>query len=59
MLFDGGDTTRRNEFSFGLSPDVCLSLTAHAKMPGEAMVGEEVRLVDHRWSATRWSHTSG
>ncbi len=47
-LFDGRNTTSRNEFSFGLSPDVFIALTAQAKVPGEAMVGEEVRLVDHR-----------
>ena len=47
-LFDGADTSSRNEFSFGLSPDVFIALTAQAKVPGEAMVGEDVRLVDHR-----------
>jgi glucose-6-phosphate 1-dehydrogenase len=47
-LFDGGDTSSRNEFSFGLSPDVFIALTARAKLPGEAMVGKDVRLVDHR-----------
>jgi glucose-6-phosphate 1-dehydrogenase len=47
-LFDGRTTSRRNEFSFGLSPDVFIALTAQAKVPGEAMVGEDVRLVDHR-----------
>jgi glucose-6-phosphate 1-dehydrogenase len=47
-LFDPYSTTARNEFLFRLSPDVCLSLTAQAKTPGEAMVGEEVTLVEHR-----------
>jgi glucose-6-phosphate 1-dehydrogenase len=47
-LFDGNDTRSRNEFSFGVSPDVFIALTARAKLPGEAMVGEDVRLVDHR-----------
>ena len=47
-LFDGRNTSSRNEFSFGLSPDVFIALTAQAKVPGEAMVGEDVRLVDHR-----------
>ena len=42
------NTSSRNEFSFGLSPDVFIALTAQAKVPGEAMVGEDVRLVDHR-----------
>jgi glucose-6-phosphate 1-dehydrogenase len=47
MLFDP-PSIGRNEFLFRLSPDVCLSLTALAKTPGEAMVGEEVTLVEHR-----------
>jgi glucose-6-phosphate 1-dehydrogenase len=34
-----------NYLRFRLSPDVFLSLGARAKMPGEAMVGEEVELV--------------
>ncbi len=47
-LFDSSATARRNEISFHLSPDVSISLAAQAKAPGEAMVGEEVRLVEHR-----------
>jgi glucose-6-phosphate 1-dehydrogenase len=47
-LFDLRATTHRNEFSFGLSPDVFIALTAQTKVPGEAMVGEDVRLVEHR-----------
>jgi glucose-6-phosphate 1-dehydrogenase len=47
-LFDGSATSSRNEFSFGLSPEVFIALTAQAKVPGEAMIGEDVRLVDHR-----------
>ena len=47
-LFDGRNTSGRNEFSFGLSPDVFIALTAQAKVPGEAMIGEDVRLVDYR-----------
>ena len=46
-LFDPDSTASRNEFCFRLSPDVCTTLTAQAKLPGEAMLGEEVRLVDH------------
>jgi glucose-6-phosphate 1-dehydrogenase len=34
-----------NYFRFRLSPDVFISLGARAKVPGEAMVGEEVELV--------------
>jgi glucose-6-phosphate 1-dehydrogenase len=45
--FDAGIDPRRNEFTFRLSPDVCISLTARAKRPGEEMVGEDVRLVEH------------
>jgi glucose-6-phosphate 1-dehydrogenase len=37
--------------SFGLSPDVFIALTAQAKVPGEAMIGEDVRLVEHRCSS--------
>jgi glucose-6-phosphate 1-dehydrogenase len=49
-LFDPDSTAPRDEFLFRLSPDVCLSLTALAKTPGEAMVGEAVTLVEHRQS---------
>jgi Glucose-6-phosphate dehydrogenase, C-terminal domain/Glucose-6-phosphate dehydrogenase, NAD binding domain len=45
-------TSRRqrhpNQLCFALSPDVFMALTARAKVPGEAMVGEDVRLVEHR-----------
>jgi glucose-6-phosphate 1-dehydrogenase len=48
-LFDSEAGGRPNEFRFRLSPDVFLALTALAKVPGEAMIGEEVRLVEsHR-----------
>ncbi len=47
-LFDSDATFHRNEVRFGLSPDVFIALTAQAKVPGEAMIGEDVRLVDHR-----------
>jgi glucose-6-phosphate 1-dehydrogenase len=47
-LFDAGASTHRNEFRFGLNPDVYIALTAQAKVPGEAMIGEDVRLVEHR-----------
>jgi glucose-6-phosphate 1-dehydrogenase len=39
--------TPGNEFCFRLSPDVFISLTAETKAPGEQMVGETVRLVEH------------
>jgi glucose-6-phosphate 1-dehydrogenase len=48
ILFFDAHSTGRNEFLFRLSPDVCLSLTALAKTPGEAMTGEDVTLVEHR-----------
>ena len=47
-LFDAEDTTSRNEFSFGLSPEVFIALTARTKKAGEAMIGEDVHLVEHR-----------
>jgi glucose-6-phosphate 1-dehydrogenase len=47
-LFDAEDTTSRNEFSFGLSPEVFIALTARTKKPGEVMIGEDVHLVEHR-----------
>ena len=46
-LFDVGAAAPPNEFTFRLSPDVCISLTARTKVPGQAMVGEDVRLVEH------------
>ena len=46
-LFDADATARWNAFNFRLSPDVCISLTARTKKPGAAMIGEEVRLVEH------------
>lgn len=46
-LFDLADPAR-NELCFQLSPDVVISLIARAKLPGEAMVGENVDLVEIR-----------
>lgn len=34
-----------NHFRFRLSPDVVMALSARVKIPGEAMVGEEVELI--------------
>jgi glucose-6-phosphate 1-dehydrogenase len=48
ILFDSGGTAHRNELCFGLSPDVFIALTARVKMTGKAMIGEDVRLVEHR-----------
>jgi glucose-6-phosphate 1-dehydrogenase len=47
-LFDSSATAHPNQLCFGLSPDVFIALTARVKVPGEPMVGEDVRLVEHR-----------
>jgi glucose-6-phosphate 1-dehydrogenase len=39
-----------NHVIFRLGPDVSISLNARAKVPGDAMVGEEVELVAHHQS---------
>jgi glucose-6-phosphate 1-dehydrogenase len=46
-LFDSEASGRRNEFRFGLNPQVFTALTALAKVAGEPMVGEEVTLVNY------------
>jgi glucose-6-phosphate 1-dehydrogenase len=43
-LFDDVRMSRPNQFRFRLSPEVILELRARAKLPGESMVGEDVRL---------------
>jgi glucose-6-phosphate 1-dehydrogenase len=47
-LFDSPAAGHPNEICFRLSPDVSISLTARIKVPGEAMIGEDVRLVETR-----------
>lgn len=47
-LFDAEADSRRNHVRFTLSPDVELAIGARAKVPGEAMVGEDVQLVAQR-----------
>lgn len=47
-LFDSTAAGHPNEICFRLSPDVSISLTARIKAPGEAMIGEDVRLVETR-----------
>lgn len=47
-LFDSTATGHPNEICFRLSPDVSISLTTRVKAPGEAMIGEDVRLIEHR-----------
>jgi glucose-6-phosphate 1-dehydrogenase len=43
-VFDEIRHIRANYFHFRLSPDVCISLGARTKVPGEAMLGEEIEL---------------
>ena len=47
-IFDRESDARRNRLRFTLSPNVELALGARAKVPGEAMTGEEVELVAQR-----------
>jgi glucose-6-phosphate 1-dehydrogenase len=47
-LFDAKAAGHPNEICFRLSPDVSIALTARIKVPGEAMIGEDVRLGEHR-----------
>jgi glucose-6-phosphate 1-dehydrogenase len=47
-LFDSKATGHANEIGFRFSPDVSIALTARMKAPGEAMIGEDVRLIEHR-----------
>ena len=47
QMFDSA-TAPVNELFFRLSPNVSMTLTANVKKPGEAMVGEEAALVEHR-----------
>jgi glucose-6-phosphate 1-dehydrogenase len=50
-LFDSNVAGHDTEISFRLSPDVSITLAARIKKPGEAMVGEDARLVEHDDSA--------
>ena len=43
-LFDDVRKSEPNQFRFRLSPEVVLELRARAKLPGESMTGEDVRL---------------
>jgi glucose-6-phosphate 1-dehydrogenase len=47
-LFDAEIEGHPNEIRFELSPEVCISLTARIKKPGEEMIGEDASLVEHR-----------
>ncbi len=44
-VFDESEPSRSNYLRFRLSPNVLISLGARAKVPGEAMIGEEVELI--------------
>jgi glucose-6-phosphate 1-dehydrogenase len=46
-VFGSDDTGSPNTLRFRLSPEVVISLGAHVKKPGEAMVGEDVELLAH------------
>jgi glucose-6-phosphate 1-dehydrogenase len=47
-LFDAEIEGHPNEIRFQLSPEVSIGLKTRVKKPGEAMVGEDVLLMDHR-----------
>ena len=49
-VFGQPDLGMSNFYRFRLSPDVMIALNAQAKMPGEAMVGEDVELVARQHS---------
>jgi len=44
-VFDSYDRTDSDTFRFRLGPDVFIALQTRAKVPGEAMVGEDIELV--------------
>jgi glucose-6-phosphate 1-dehydrogenase len=44
-IFETADPAR-NEFCFRLSPDVAIAVIARTKLPGEAMAGEDIDLVE-------------
>lgn len=47
-LFDSQAAGHANEICFRLSPDVSIALSVRIKAPGDAMIGKDVRLVEHR-----------
>lgn len=47
-LFDSQAAGHANEICFRLSPDVSIALSVRIKAPGDAMIGEDIRLVEHR-----------
>jgi glucose-6-phosphate 1-dehydrogenase len=47
-LFDSGAAGHANGLAFHVSPDVSIALTVRVKAPGEAMVGDDAALIEHR-----------
>ena len=47
-IFDAMPAEHLNYFRFRISPDVLISIGARVKIPGEAMLGQDVELVVHR-----------
>ena len=52
-LFDSAQAGRANDLCFQLGADVAVSLTARIKAPGEAMIGEHVRLFERHHEGDR------
>jgi glucose-6-phosphate 1-dehydrogenase len=50
-VFDSCDRAAADTFRFRLEPDVYIALQTRVKLPGEAMVGEDIDLVARRQSA--------
>jgi glucose-6-phosphate 1-dehydrogenase len=48
QVFGAADTGHANHLRFRLSPDVTIALDVRSKVPGEAMIGENVELVAHQ-----------
>jgi glucose-6-phosphate 1-dehydrogenase len=55
MVFDEFKADERNYFRFRLSPDVSVSVGARVKLPGEAMRGEPVELINHHRTTNEMS----
>jgi glucose-6-phosphate 1-dehydrogenase len=51
-VFDSYDRSHADTFRFRLGPDVYIALQSRAKLPGEAMVGEDIELVARHQAAS-------
>ena len=51
-IFDTYDRSHADTFRFRLSPDVYIALQSRSKVPGEAMVGEDIELVARHQAAS-------